>query len=89
MIEKLQEFSQYRLIITDRLHGMVFSYVVGTPCIAIDNKTGKSKALYNDWIKNSPLIKIGNLENEEVEMPVNVIPDKIEFASLKSAIVDK
>lgn len=89
VIEKLQEFSQYRLIITDRLHGMVFSYVVGTPCIAIDNKTGKSKALYNDWIKNSPLIKIGNLENEEVEMPVNVIPDKIEFASLKSAIVDK
>ena len=38
---KLQEFSQYKCIITDRLHGMIFSLLSGVPCLAIDNSNKK------------------------------------------------
>lgn len=49
VLGKLAEISKYRLVITDRLHGMVFAYLTGTPCIALDNKNGKVKAVYQ-WI---------------------------------------
>lgn len=38
---KIQEFSKYSLIITDRLHAVVFACLVGVPCIAFDNSNGK------------------------------------------------
>ena len=33
--EKLVEFSQAQLIITDRLHGMILAYLSKTPCIVL------------------------------------------------------
>lgn len=38
---KLEEISNVKLIITDRLHGLIFSIITGTPCIAIDNISKK------------------------------------------------
>lgn len=43
---KLQEFSGYRCIITDRLHGMIFSILAGVPCIAIDNSNKKVSGVF-------------------------------------------
>lgn len=43
---KLKEFSECRLIITDRLHGMIFSVLAGVPCIAIDNSNKKVSGVY-------------------------------------------
>ena len=39
--EKLEPFLHSRLVITNRLHGMILSVVTGTPCIALDNISKK------------------------------------------------
>lgn len=50
--EKLEEFAQYKLVITDRLHGMIFSILAGTPCLAFDNSNHKISGVYS-WLKDS------------------------------------
>lgn len=53
VLERLALFASYDFVITDRLHGMIFSYICGTPCIAFDNKTHKVSGVYNTWLNNS------------------------------------
>lgn len=48
--EILDEFSRVKLVVTDRLHGMVFAVLAGTPCIALGNCSGKVEAVYK-WIE--------------------------------------
>lgn len=48
--EKWKEFARSKLVITDRLHAMIFSAITGTPCIAIDNQSKKVGGTY-EWIK--------------------------------------
>lgn len=54
---KLEEFAKAKLIITDRLHGMIFSAITGTPCIAFNNSYGKVIAQY-EWIKDLEYINV-------------------------------
>lgn len=54
--EKLNEFEKYKLVVTDRLHGMIFAAITNTPCIAIGNYNYKVKGVY-EWIKNLDYIK--------------------------------
>ncbi len=48
--KKIKQFSSAKIVITDRLHGMIFAAITGTPCIALNNKTGKVKGVF-EWIK--------------------------------------
>lgn len=43
----LTEFAQNQLVITDRLHGVIFSYITNTPCIALPNSNGKVEYVCN------------------------------------------
>lgn len=52
---KLLEFSRARLVVTDRLHGMVFAAITETPCVALNNSNGKVEAVY-EWISDMPYI---------------------------------
>lgn len=54
---KLSEFSDARIVITDRLHGMVMSAITNTPCIAFNNKNKKVQALYETWLIDCPFIE--------------------------------
>lgn len=47
--KKLTEFSGASIVVTDRLHGMLFSAVTGTPCLAFDNASHKVSGVY-EWI---------------------------------------
>ena len=49
--EKLNEFAKYKLIVTDRLHGMVFAALTGTPCIVLANYNYKIRGVYQ-WLSN-------------------------------------
>ena len=64
------EFVSASLVITDRLHGMIFAAINGTPCLALDNVSKKVSGVYelisqlgfikicssvDDVIKNAPL----------------------------------
>ena len=56
--KKFSEFRQAELVITDRLHGMIFCAITGTPCIAIESKSHKLRGCYNDWLKAFPYISL-------------------------------
>lgn len=51
VIDKMEEFARAELVITDRLHGMVFAAITETPCIVLSNYNYKVKGTY-EWIKN-------------------------------------
>lgn len=44
-------FRSASLVVTDRLHGMIFCAITGTPCIAINNSNGKVQGVYDLWVK--------------------------------------
>ena len=59
--------STKKLVITDRLHGMIFSVITGTPCISFGNSYHKVESSYNSWFQNLDyiiFIKRENLKNE-------------------------
>ncbi len=45
----LETFQKASLILTDRLHGMIFGYITATPTLFLENSTGKLGACYQ-WI---------------------------------------
>lgn len=60
--EKLNQFKRARLVVTDRLHGMVFCAITGTPCVVLSNYNHKVRGVY-EWI--SDLEYISYAENIE------------------------
>ena len=46
VLKKIQEFQMAQIVITDRLHGMIFSAITGTPCIVLNNNNSKVKNCY-------------------------------------------
>lgn len=57
--KKLDEFSSAQLVITDRLHGMIFCAITGTPCIVIDSKSPKVRGCY-EWIDHLEYIRFAD-----------------------------
>lgn len=62
---KMNEFTKAELVITDRLHGMVFAAITGTPCIVFSNYNHKVWGTYK-WISYLPYIKYVN-DVKEIE----------------------
>ena len=99
LFKKLNEFSKYKIVITDRLHGMVFAYLTKTPCLVIENKSYKVKGLF-EWIRNSKFIKMydsKNLKNDIGELlkldnieKIEELDDKFEplYREIKKEVVD-
>lgn len=54
---KLNQFATHKLVVTDRLHGMIFSVITNTPCIAFGNINGKVKDVYETWFQDIDYIK--------------------------------
>lgn len=68
---KMGEFSRAKLVVTDRLHAMIFCVLTRTPCVVLGSKTYKTKGIYNAWLKNLPYIRFC----ESVESAVCAIKD--------------
>lgn len=56
--ENWDQFSTAGVVITDRLHAMLFSVLNGTPCIALNNKTGKVFGVAKWLEKNNMIIPV-------------------------------
>jgi len=65
--KKFRQFAGSELVITDRLHGMIFCAITGTPCIVIDSKSPKVKGCY-EWIKHLDYIRFA-------ENPENIVAE--------------
>lgn len=95
--KKMQEFADSQIVITDRLHGMVFATLTGTPCIVFANNHHKVKGTY-DWISYLPYIMYAS----NVEDAIKIIPQLLNmnncsfdnaallnrFVQLRSCILD-
>ena len=60
--KKLLQFSNAEIVFTDRLHGMVFAAIMGTPCVVLSNCNYKIKGVY-EWIKNNDYVQY--VDNED------------------------
>ena len=68
LYKKFNEFKSSKLVITDRLHGMIFAAITGTPCIACSNYNHKVKETY-EWIKYLDYIKfVENFDSIEEDI---------------------
>lgn len=77
--KKMQEFCGAELVITDRLHGMVFSAITGTPCIVFSNYNQKVKGTY-DWIHYLPYIRyVETMEEAIAAIPELIVMKECEF----------
>lgn len=54
VFEKIQSAS---LMITDRLHGMIFCAITGTPCLVLENYNHKVRGSY-EWLEELSYIKL-------------------------------
>jgi pyruvyl transferase EpsI len=83
--EKFAEFRRAKLVITDRLHGLIFASISGTPCVALNNCDHKLRASF-EWVRHLPYVKFANsLDNVEVLVKevLAVGPGKYDMATLQ------
>ena len=59
-----EHFASSGLVITDRLHGMIFCAITNTPFIVLNNSNGKVRGVFNEWIKNNYPIAFADSKND-------------------------
>lgn len=84
VLDKMKEIAKSRLVITDRLHGMVFAAVTGTPCIVFENYNHKVRGTYN-WISYLPYIRLAR-DFEEAKIAFAEMDIQREYKYDKSRI---
>ncbi len=77
---KLREFAASELVVTDRLHGMIFAAVTETPCIVLNSQSHKIRGCYK-WLKNLGYIRFLN--------DVNSVPDVVEDIKAIKPVYDR
>lgn len=56
VLERLKVVESNEVVITDRLHGMLFSFITNTPCIVFNNANSKVKYSYLNWLRGNESI---------------------------------
>lgn len=64
---KLLEFKRSELVITDRLHAMIFCAITHTPCLAMNNINGKVAGVH-EWIKDLDFIRLVSPESIDANL---------------------
>ena len=75
VLDKMLEFANAEIVVTDRLHGMIFSAITGTPCVAFDNANHKVSESYNAWLKEYDFIKLATPDTF-----AGVLSDVVDFS---------
>ncbi|GEM_PF-169264 len=58
------DFRAAKVVITDRLHGMIFAAVTATPCVVLSNYNHKVQSSYQ-WVQNLDYIRFLNEYDQE------------------------
>lgn len=54
--QMLARFCTSRVVVTDRLHGMLFAVITNTPCVVLTSLNHKIRATYQAWLSSHPNI---------------------------------
>ncbi|MFA6939911.1 MAG: polysaccharide pyruvyl transferase family protein [Clostridiaceae bacterium] len=82
-----------KVVITDRLHCMIFCAITKTPCVVMDNSNHKISGVYDAWIKDLGYIKmmkdhkIDKLQ-ENIELLLNINVDDFPALNLQTEFKD-
>lgn len=87
VIEKISDMSKSRLVITDRLHGMMFSILAQTPCIVFYNANYKIKGVY-EWVKNNDYIFLVE-DIELLDRTIELALKKADCSYDKSLVIEE
>jgi len=72
--KKISEFARAELVITDRLHGMIFSVVTATPCLVLGNNNHKVAECYK-WVQYLPFVKFA----QSIDEAERFLPELLEM----------
>lgn len=82
VLNKIKEFSTSEIVITDRLHGMIFAAITDTPCIVFGNYNYKVEGVYQ-WIKNVKNNILFEHDIYNIENDIRIIMDNPEKENKK------
>ncbi|MCT1364396.1 MULTISPECIES: polysaccharide pyruvyl transferase family protein [unclassified Microbacterium] len=97
--EMMEQYRSAQVVITDRLHGMIFAAVTGTPCVVLPNTNHKIVGTYEDWLREScPYIRFAESQDadalrllaEEVVVigRAGAQPPVLDFSQLDAAVAE-
>lgn len=82
LMNMLSKFSNSKIVITDRLHGMVFAAITKTPCIVTKSLDHKVTGTY-EWIKDLNYVKlVNNLEFKEIKPLIEELLELTEYTDI-------
>ena len=100
LADKLNQFRSAKLVVTDRLHGMILCLLSGTPCLVLPNSNHKIRQTWLDWLQHHPRIifveatkfdEIPNYINQLLTIPrgyLNESPiESLQYDSLRNALL--
>ena len=64
--EYIQELAKSKIVVTDRLHGMILSYITDTPCIVLRNNNHKIESTYYTWLNKCSNVKLIEQDDQEL-----------------------
>ena len=81
----IKKISSKKLIITDRLHGMIFCFITGTPCIVFNNNNSKISSTYETWLNNQNFILLSSEKDNQLYAKIKYLLKikKIEKENIK------
>ena len=85
--KKLVQIASSQLMITDRLHGMVFALLTKTPCIVLANYNHKIEGVYQ-WIKQNKYICYVN-DLSEIENKINQMFSSDRYVTFETSQFDE
>lgn len=79
----LMRLQSISLVITDRLHGMILSYITKTPCIVFDNNNQKIESTYNTWLQGQNIVRLFNSGGvEELNQLIDDMMNQTKYVSV-------
>ena len=82
-----QNFRSSEWVITDRLHGMIFAYITGTPAIVFPNSNFKIEKSF-EWIKNCGYVHFVKDTSADLSALLNTHPDTSGFSATRKLIIN-
>ena len=87
-------FALSKLVVTDRLHGMIFCVITGTPCLAIDSSNARVSRFYTAWLQDIGHVRLfpryDPVEfSESAESLMRPSPDLGTTRSLRSEVIHR
>ena len=89
-LDTMETYRRSAVVVTDRLHGMIFAAVTGTPCVVLPNTNHKITGTYRDWIADrcAYVTLIRNVDQHSMREALDKVTRPEAVASYRSVRFD-